>query len=213
MSNYLYQKFHGQYRILAPIDQATNDYPRNPAGMIETEDFYIPCRKNGKEIAQISHYGYNTLEVFITSIKTGRKLVKKCEEKGVKITDIKEGDGEITFRFKAKDIDFIASNLGAMTQGKNIRPFSIRNLPKSDYEIPQGQIDEYKTIVAGIPKGDTLIISRITDQFLDEKVAKSLLTTVERDLRLHKMSRQKKEYIHMKGLWDEYLEYLKEGLK
>ena len=41
MSDYLYKKFFGKYRILAPIDSQTNDFPRNDKGDVDTEDFYI----------------------------------------------------------------------------------------------------------------------------------------------------------------------------
>lgn len=215
MSDYLYKKFYGTYRILVPIDSNTNDFCRTHDGKIDSEDYYIPCKKSGREIAQISHYHRNILDVLIFTINTGRKMVKLCEQEKIPISDIKEGDGELSFKFKAENIDFIAEKLGAITQGKNIRPFSIKNLPKSDYKIPPEDLDQYKAVTASVPQGDKLIISRLTDEFLDKKFEKSLRRegkTVEQELRFWKMSRMKKEYIHMKELWGDYIEFLKEEL-
>ena len=59
MSKYLYNKFFGKYRILVPIDQNTNDFPRSVDGDIETEDFYIPCK-----YGEISHYGRTVLQAY-----------------------------------------------------------------------------------------------------------------------------------------------------
>jgi len=199
-----------------PIDKRTNDFPRDSKGKIETEDYYIPCRKYGKEIAQIYHHGRNKLGVLIYGISTGRKCIYSAEDNNINIFDIFEGDEEISFKFKSDDIDFFAKQLGAMVQGKDIRPFSIKNLPQSDYTIPTDDFLEYRNIISGIPQGNKLILSKLTDDFLDKKVKKSLRKrgrTIEQDLRLNKMSRMKKEYIHMNNLWDEYLIFLRHKLK
>lgn len=211
MSNYL-TKYIGKYRVLAPIDQMTNDFPRGSDGRIDTEDFYISCRRNGKEIAQISHFGHNTLDCIIFTYNTGRKIIKLCEEEGIPVTDVKEGDREIYFHFKANNMEWFAEKLGAMTQGKNIRPFSIRNLHKSDYQVSEEDLSKYKDIISAVGKDDKLIIAKLTDRFLEENVEKSLTRSVESELRYHKMSRQKKEYIHKIGMWERYLKYLKERL-
>ena len=217
MSNYLYHKFYGKYRILVPIDQKTNDFPRSPDGKIETDDFYIPCRKSGKYVAEIYHYGRNILEalVFTTHNPNNYKLIKLCKEKNIPVFDIQEGDGEFSFRFKAEDMEFIAEYLGASTQGKNIRPFSIKNLPQSNYKIPVEDIKKYDAIVKDIPQNERLAIAHITDDFLSKTFDKTLKkrgTNLEKDLKLHKMSRQKKEYIHLNYVWNEYIDYLKKEL-
>lgn len=216
MSNYLYQKYFGKYRILAPIDLDTNDFPRNPKGEIDTDDFYIPCKKYGRKVAEIYHYGHKTLGVLIFGANIGNKLIKLCEDNDIELKNIRDGDGEISFLFKADDMEFIADYLGASTQGKNIRPFSIKNLPKSDYEIPEDDYEKYKIISDKIPLSNKLLIARTTDEFLDEmfkKTTKKDTKNVEQDLRLNKMSRQKKEYIHMKGFWEEFIKVLEDALK
>lgn len=213
MSNYLIDNYLGKYRILAPIDLSTNDFPRKPDGKIDcSDDYYIPCRKNGKPTGQIYHYGGSRLGVIVFGKLKRHNLIKACEENNILISDILFGDEEASFTFDSKDIEFIADYLGATTQGRNIRPLSIKNLPKSDYQIPSEDLDDYQQIIQIVSKDDKLLIAKLTDKFLEETIEKSLSTSVERDLRKHKMSRQKKEYIHMNGLWEEYLKYLEDRL-
>ena len=73
-------------------------------------------------------------------------------------------------------------------------------------------LDDYHQIIQVVSKDDKLLIAKLTDKFLEETIEKSLSISVERDLRKYKMSRQKKEYIHMNGLWEEYLKYLGDRL-
>ena len=210
MSDYLYKKFFGKYRILAPIDSQTNDFPRNGKGDVDTEDFYIPCRTG----AEISHYGRDILDVLIPSITRGRKLIKLCRENNIELYSIHEGDTEVSFRFHAKDIHFIADYLQARTQGKNIRPFSLKNLPESDYVIPNEKMDEYKKIISDVPKGDILILSQITKDFMEKKLQKKYKRIdMPADMKRKKMSRQTKEYIHCMGEWDNFLDYMKKEIK
>lgn len=209
MSNYLYDKFFGKYRILVPIDRRTNDFPRNRRGEPDTDDFYIPCRKYGKESGQIYHYGQNLLGVLVKGLIRYRRLLKLCEENNIVISNLREGDDECSFTFSAKDFDFIAEFMGAVTQGKNIRPFSIKNLPKSMYEIPPENIKEYREILDSLENNDKLIVSQLTDEFIRKTFGKKSAV----DIRLHKMSRQKREYIHMMGKWDNYIKFLKERLE
>lgn len=210
MSDYLYKNFFGKYRILAWLDNNTNDWPRDKDGNLDTDDFYIPC-KNG---ALIQHYGGNILTAYIPSVIKANRLIKMCKEEGIDVFNIMDGDGEITFRFKVKHIDFIADYLGAKTSGKDIRPFSLKNLPKSDYTIPPENLENYKSIVAAVPKGELLIISRITDQFMDDILAKKhKRIDIKVDMKKKCMARQVKEYIHSMGMWDEYLKYLDKHIK
>lgn len=210
MSDYLYKNFFGKYRIMAWLDNNTNDWPRDKNGHIETDDFYIPC-KNG---ALIQHYGGNVLTAYIPSIIKGNRLMKMCQDENIEITNIIEGDGEVTFRFKAKHIEFIADYLGAKTSGKDIRPFSTKNLPKSNYVIPEEDLNKYKLIAASVPKGETLILSKLTDRFMDEIMTKKYKRIdIKADMKKKCMARQIKEYIHSMGMWDEYIKFLDKDLK
>ena len=126
------------------------------------------------------------------------------------------------FRFKAADIEIIAELMKAKTSGASISPFSSKNLPKTKVEIPTDKISLYKEITKDIPKGELLSISRATNDFLDNIMAKSLCIggkkksatfDVREDMKKMKLARQSKEYIYVKGFWNEYIDYLKNNLK
>lgn len=97
------------------------------------------------------------------------------------------------------------------TSGASISPFSTRNLPKSDYKIPDGALEEYKQIVSKIPRERILNITHSTNAFI-----KSLATKKEtyEDIKtdMVKKGLKAKEYIHSIGQWDRYIKYLKENL-
>lgn len=214
MSNWLYTNCYGKYRLKLPIDKNTNDFPRNvdknnKYGSIEDIDMYIPCK-----YGEISYYGHGKINVFITSKTVGRRLIKELSTgKGVSLTHVVEGDDELSFVVSSKELDYIARNLKAQTMGKNIRPTSTKNLPTSNYEIPIEKIEEYKKITSAIPLGEGLKVKTITDRFLNEILAKKYkIKDIVADMKLKCMARQKKEYIDSYGMWNEYIEYLKEGL-
>lgn len=204
MSKYLYDKFYGKYRILAPIDQNTNDFPRDVNGKIETEDFYIPCK-----YGEISHYGRSVLQAYIYSKIKYTKLLKVLEEKGIHVVKTQEGQEDGTIFFNAKNIDIFASELNAKTMGKNIRPFSSRNLPVSDYKIPENDLEQYKQITFDIPKNKLAQIKKIQEDFCTKVLSKKLkIKDIFADMKKEKMYRQKKEYIHSKGYWNDFIIYL-----
>lgn len=216
MANYLL-RYKGKYRILPQLDQNTNDFPKDIDGSIDDTDIYISCQNDCK----IFLYGHinNTkpvwLQAYIPSITRGHNIVKALKEKNIILVDVKENDEEVEFKFKAADIDIVAELMKAKVAGADISPFSVRNLPKVDVEIPIEEITKYKEITSVVSKGDLLIISRLTSSFLDDILQKSLRKTTKdksydykSDIRKMKMARQIKEFIYIKGLWNEYLYYL-----
>lgn len=70
--SYLIDKFKGKYRLKAPYDLSTNDFPRKLNGTLEDIDVYIDCQ-NG---IQIFYYGHKKLEVYIPSLGRGRNIIK-----------------------------------------------------------------------------------------------------------------------------------------
>ena len=208
MSKYLYNKFYGKYRILVPIDQLTNDFPRNIDGNIETEDFYIPCR-----YGEISHYGRSILQAYIYTSQKAKSILKRMEEEGIEAEKVLEGQSDATIFFNIKYMDFFANELMARTMGKNIRPFSSKNLPKSDYMIPEEDLQRYKDIVKKIPKEDIMQIKKLQEDFCKVNLAKKLkIKDIFKDMKKEKMYRQRKEYIHSKGYWEDFLKYLNEKI-
>lgn len=217
MANYL-MRYKGKYRLLCELDQNTNDFVRNDMGNIEDIDVYISCQYGNK----IFNYGHGKLIAYVPSLIRGRNIVKTLKEKGVEYFDYLETDEEVEFKFKATDIEVIAGLMKAKTSGASISPFSSRNLPKTKVEIPTDKITLYKEITKDIPKDELLCISRATSEFLDDFMSKSLCSgskkksatfDVREDMKKMKLARQSKEYIFVKGYFDEYLDYLKNNLK
>lgn len=220
MANYLL-KYKGTYRILPMLDNELHDFPRDAKGNIEEsyDDLYISCYYKNK----IFVYGHDTngrvlLQAYIPSLTRGRNIKKELDKQNVPYTNYFETDEEVIFRFKPKDIEIVATLLRAKTGGANISPFSKRNLPKSDVEIPSEEIEKYKAVIADVQQGDLLLIHRLTDAFLVNILNKKYKKEVgkkfdyQQDMRKMKMGRMSKEYIYSKSMWEEYLTYLKKGI-
>ena len=221
MANYL-MKYKGTYRLKTELDQNTNDFVRDDNGIIEDIDVYIDCQY-GNKIFVWGHMN-NTRPVwlwaYIPSIGRGHNIVKALTEKGIELIDVRENDEEVEFKFRASDIEPVAEVMKAKTFGAGISPFSSKNLPKSDVEIPTEEIERYKEITSVIPKSDLLFISRATNEFLDNILQKGLRKTTKdknfnckSDMKKLKMGRQSKEYIWVKNYWEEYLNYLKKEIE
>ena len=204
------------------IDQNTNDFVRRADGSLEDIDVYVSCQHDNR----IYCYGHinNTRPVwliaYIPSMKRGRNIVKALKEKDIELVDIIENDEEVEFKFKASDIEIVAELMKARTSGANISPFSTRNLPKADVEIPTEEIARYKEITSVIPKTDLLLISRLTNEFLENVLQKDIRRITRNkkyeyksEMKKLKLARQVKEYIWTKNYWDKYLDYLKKEIE
>lgn len=221
MSSHYLMKYKGKYRILPMLDEVYHDLPRDVYGNINHEEveLYIACQYGNK----ITEYGKDksnrmVLRAYIPSIGRGRNVKKALDAQSIPYTNYLETDEEVEFRFKAKDIEPIAELLKVKTGGANVSPFSTKNLPKADVEIPTVEIERYKTVVAEVQKDDLLIIHRITTDFLSNilekkyrKLDKKFNCTV--DMKKMMMGRMTKEYIYTKGMWNEYLDFLQKNIK
>lgn len=218
--NYLY-KYKGKYRLMLELDKNTNDFPRNPDGSIEDCDMYISCQ-HGNKITTYGHMDDNKKTVWLTayipSLIRGRNVKKALDEKEVPYINYHETDEEVEFLFKAKYIDEVATLLKAKVNGCDISPFSSRNLPKADVELPKEETERYKAVVADVQKSDLLLIHRLTEDFVVNVLNKKLRKTSKAfdysaDMKKLMMSRMAKEYIWIKNFFDEYLEYLQKEIK
>lgn len=84
MSYYL-SKYKGIYRLKTAIDETINDFPTNldREETREENDVYIDCRKG-----QISHYGRNILQCYVSKLGVGRNVLKELGSKiGINIED------------------------------------------------------------------------------------------------------------------------------
>lgn len=217
ISRYL-EKYKGTYRVKAFHDLRKNDYPRvlKDGRMVidpSFDDIYIPCKSN----IYIMHYQGSVLFCIIPSIGKGHNIIKSIYDKrygldtsnGISYDDlysklindnivlkIEETDKEIIIYFNDNMMNYFEDIFKPRTSGKNISVFSTKNLEKSDYEIPQEDIDKYKSIISKFK--NMIEIKKVNDEFTKkyniQDIKKSGLNT--------------KQYIHSVGDWDEYLKFL-----
>lgn len=220
MSHYL-MKYKGTYRVLPVLDTRYHDLPRDAQGNISHEDveLYIACQYGNRITEYGKENGRMSLQAYIPSIGRGRNIKKALDAQNIPYAHYHETDEEVEFRFKAKDIAPVAELMKVKTSGANISPFSTKNLPKANVEIPTEEIERYKAITAEVQKEDLLIIHRITTDFLSNILVKKYKKLgnkkfdVAVDMRKMMMARMAKEYIWTKNMWNEYLEYLQKQIE
>jgi hypothetical protein len=222
MSRYLQNKeIFGKYRVVAEYDQSTNDFPRNENGLIDDsfDDLYIKCAYGNR----ISYYGkgkkrgQHILEAYIPSLQRGRNIIRKLDEQNKKdiLFDIKETDSEVVAKFYVKDLDTVAELLKAKLNRVNqygeynfISPFSKKNLPKSNYKIPENDLIKYKQALEKLPKEKIYLIKQWNKEFISLNICHKKLTINDVKADQKNMMLKEKDYIHYKGFWDKYVEFV-----
>ena len=219
MANYM-MRYKGKYRVLCELDMETNDFPRNSDGKIDNDvGLYIPCKYNGKIYAYGREGKYMQLCAYIPSRTRGRNIKKQMDKDKIPYHHYDETDEEVSFLFPSTEIDIVAKLVGAKVSGANISPFSTRNLSKNkDIKIPEEDMGKYKNIVKTINKNNMYQIRIVTNNFLN-----NVLQRKERkkdknfdwkaDSKRMKLSRQLKEYIYMKGYWNNFISYFQKNIK
>lgn len=209
MANYLTTHYKGKYRIKVPYDLSTNDFIRKENGTLEDIDCYIDCMNN----VQVFYFGKSILEAYIPSIVRGHNIInaiKKDLGKNI-ILYIEETSSEVLFRFHARNMDKLEKYLKPRTLGANISPYSSKNLPKSDYKIPDEDLCAYKNIVSNLLPEKALSIAHMTNDFVKSLATKkNPIDKIKTDMRLKCMNNR--QYIHSTGKWDEFIKYLEKQL-
>lgn len=208
--SFLTEHYKGKYRIKAPYDLFTNDFPRKLNGTLEDIDCYIDCQYGNK----IFYYGRSTLQAYIPSLVRGHNILKQIKENfGNDIAfDIEETDSEVLFLFKSKDDSKIIPLLKPKTLGSSISPFSTKNLPKSDYKIPDDQLDTYKDLTSKLGEKAMVFLKDISCLFLQQIASKSNpIEKIRLDMRMKGL--KSKEYIHSIGKWDEYMKFISKKIE
>lgn len=223
------KEYKRKYRLKCHIDQFTNDFPRNANGSIETNDVYIKCKCE----CQIYYYGKDILVAYIPSIGRGHNILKSLGKelcnidynidytnydelynalyKQGAISYIMENDEEIEFRFHSNYMNIISKYLQPQTFGAGINPFSVKNLPKTNYKIPSNNIETYKNITASVE--NKLLISRITQNFINNIIGKDIrFKGKNMSQEMKKQMLRGKEFIHSNGYWQQYIVYLQEEI-
>lgn len=230
---YYLQKYVGTYRVKSEYDLDTNDFARDANGNLETDSTYIKCA-NG---AKIFHYGKNILECYVPALQRGRNMLKNlATELGLKLEDygtpcnyrtfyqdlentkvvfdINESDAEVWWHFQSKNIELMAKYMKPQTSGANISPFSPKNLPKQKYSLPYQNMVVYKQIINDANLDNKLVIGKLTNDFITKIVPKKHRLYAKSDMKkeMRKVMLGGKEFIHSIGLWDEYMDFLREKL-
>ena len=177
---------------------------------MEDIDCYIDCKYGNK----VFYYGRNTLQAYIPSLQRGHNIIKHISENYGKniIFDIEETDEEVLFKFYPKYDNNIIPLLKPKTSGASISPFSSRNLPKSNYKIPDEELSEYKVIISKIPQNELILLSRYTNEFIKSLVTeKYTYDDIKSDM--IQKGLKGKEYIHSINRWNDYINYLRKEFK
>lgn len=193
-------------------------------GMLEV---YIPSIGRGRNIIKSIYTEFvddikNTPYCIITEkenedgeiIKTtsyNYESLYKDEKLNNIISDICETDIEMFFKFHYTKMDDFEKYFKPKTSAADRSPFSVKNLPKTKYNIPNEDFVAYKNIVSKIPPENVLTITHSTNNFIKSLVnKKKSLDDIKSDMRLKGL--KGKEYIHSIGYWNQYIKYLEKNL-
>lgn len=223
MSNRYMMKYKGKYRLLSPIDTETNDFPRTPSGDVEEDlEIYITCQ-HGSKIYAYGTDGHKEMQLaaYVPSLGRGRNVRKAMDKEKIEYYAYDETDEEVRFIFSSNDIEKVASLLKAKISGANISPMSKRNLPKNNNVIiADDDMAMYRNVTSSINSSNMAKLKSINKSFMDDVLAKRLKENprarkpfdYKADMRKLMLAGKTKEYIWVKGLWKEYVDYLNDNL-
>ena len=226
MANSMYrylERYVGTYRVVAEYDLNTNDFPRDEEGNIDEsfEDMYIPCKKGEGRIRHT--YKQDILAYFTPKQSTAKGIVKElsANNKAPYYEYDDNYSGEAIIYFNVKDMAFFAKLFGAKTTGKNIPPFSEKNLPqkkptlstKAEYKIPRVDMKKYKEIFSKIPKAKSDNFAKLVIDEFDSKIDfyKGKKFKFREDRK--RTGLDNLTYIHYVGLWDKFIRYARKRAK
>lgn len=214
VDRYLYTHFKGVYRTFPELT-TDGDFIRDEDGNIDEDyaDFYLA----GKSGIKIKHgvgselwfycpkigVGKNVIRQYYTLVfgkemKDAEKASKKLIEAGYMV-DCDILDEEVCFTFNVKYLDTLAKILKLKTSGSKISPLSSKNLRTTPYTIPEKDLEAYRKAKEGI---EPLKLGRLNSEF-----GEAVIDNYKSEL---KMSRMKSiNFIHSKGVWKKYCEFLK----
>lgn len=197
----------GQYRVIAEYDLKTNDFPREYDGSLCENDLYIKCAKG-----RIYYLGKGVLQFYCPSVKKFNNIVRLIQDahKDNLISEIRTYDEEGTFNFNNKHFEALVEYLAPSTYGAGIKPFSVKNLPKSNYKIPKDDLQRFQIIINKY--SNPLLIGLVTKEYIASITSKKRpLEKIKADMRLNKM--KPKEYIHFIGHWKQYLDFIERKVR
>lgn len=212
MFRYL-EKYCGKYRVLAPYDLDTLDFPREENGSIDEnfDDLYIPCKRGIIKASYDSPRGHDMLCIYFESGQTGENVRKEIEKQfpDIEITIDNVGRWDYYIYFDSEDLDKIATIVKPSTYGARIRPFSTRNLPSPKYTIPEDQLQQLTDIYRTLTSHEKMIFMRAACSEFDEVIQKKKGKRYDISKARKTSKLKNKEFIHSLGLWDDFIEFVK----
>ena len=222
------RKLNGTYEDVDVYVQCANKCKIFYYGNRGTLQFYCPSLSRGRNIVREIYGRFinpDNVERVVTNIerdgtnitRTSYKikdhdtLLADCNNNEL-IFDIEKTDSEVLFKFKYRDMDALEDILKPSTISCKRSPFSNKNLPKSDYTIPDEDLEEYTNIVRDIPKEYLIQLVHISNRFINS-MAKNQKQIDALKEEKKKLRMKPKEFIHYKGKWNEYLKYIEEEIK
>ena len=123
------------------------------------------------------------------------------------IYDIVENDAEIIFKFKSENMSSLEKYFKPKTSAASRSPFSSKNLPKSDYKVPDNDLEAYDQIKSKLDREDVLKLGHMTNTYIKSMATKkNPYEKIKDDMKLKCL--KGKEYIHCIGKWDSYIKFL-----
>lgn len=195
---------------MAEVDTRSNQFPDSSS----FEDFYIPCKKNC--VIKHTYVGNDILAIcFYNSISTAKNVVGELKRNGIEFeTDIEDTCIDALVYFNSKDLKKVAEIVGAKTNGKNIKPMSVRNLPKRSKVhniIPQEKSNKLNQVVANMDKYQKMQFFRKSNaEFID---LLSIQDTTDYKSMMKAAGLNTREMIYSIGYWDKYLDFISDKIK
>ena len=197
-------KYVGTYRVKAEYDLSTNDFPKNQNGQLDEsfEDLYIPCSKG---VIKHTYLGTDVLVCcFYGKSQQGKNVFNALVQKYPKIDFEYDDEGIDSFiYFDASNIKKVATIVKPKTAGAKIDPFSSKNLPKLNYKIPSKDLMELYDITKDLSRTDTMHF------FKDANSAYLTKFNKKEKAELKESRLSLRDFIHYKGMWENYLKYIK----
>lgn len=127
------------------------------------------------------------------------------------IYDVYDTEEEVLFKFSWERMKDFEKYFKPKTSGASRSPFSSKNLPKSDYEIPEEDQNKYKEVTSKLPKEDILKVGRMTSNYIKSLAnRRNKLEDINNDMKQKCMKNN--QYIHSIGKWEDYLKYLEKEI-
>lgn len=211
---YLEKHYVGKYRVLAPYDLDTEDFPRDDEGRIDEgfDDQYIPCQRGVIKCSYREDQGEPVFCWYSDKLGQGRNLAREIRKEYGKAFwyDYEEVGNDVLLYFKESDFESIAKLVNPRTSGAKIKPYSDKNLPKPSYKIPEKDLKKYLKLTEKMDHVTKMQFLRQCVSDFDDVIQATKGKKYDIAKERKKSKLKGKEFIHSIGMWEEYIKFIKE---